>query len=329
MTQQQPEIPIVSSTPDSVSEAHRFSHNAMATTFEIFIVHDDARYAQQAANAAFGELDRLEAQLSRFIENSDISRINTLVAKQPLVIGPETFECLQLCAQIYADTNGAFDVTIGSLLACWLSDDKKTTRNPSQQQLNQARRHTGMHLVKMDEDRHTVQLLTDSVRIDLGGVGKGYALDRMAKLLGHWDIDIALIHGGASSVLALKAPPAVKGWSTTLSNPHNRKQILSRLYLQYRALSGSGLRKGAHIIDPRTAEPVEGKLATWASVRDAATSDVLSTAFMVMAPKEIEQYCSNHPDTLAMLVIEGPEKDSQQGKILRFGPWKKHQLPKK
>ena len=327
MTQQQPEIPIVSSIPDSVSGARRFSHNAMATTFEIFIVHSDTHYAQQAAYTAFDELDRLEAELSRFVENSDISRINTLVANQPLVIGLETFECLQLCARIYADTDGAFDVTIGSLLACWRDVDK-TTGTVSEEQLNQARQHTGMHLVKLDEDQHTVQLLTGSVQIDLGGIGKGYALDRMAKLLNHWDIDTALISGGASSVLALKPPPATKGWPITLGSPYNSKQTLAGLCLQNRALSGSGLQKGRHIIDPRTAKPVEGKLAAWASAAGAATSDALSTAFMVMAPEEVEQYCSNHPDTLAMLVIAGQDKDSQQGKILRFGLWEEGNLLK-
>jgi thiamine biosynthesis lipoprotein len=96
--------------------------------------------------------------------------------------------------------------------------------------------------------------------------------------------------------------------------------------LQGRALSGSGLQKGQHIIDPRTAQPVKGKRAAWASAPDAATADALSTAFMVMGPDEIRKYCSRHPDILAMIMLESQGKDPQKDKILHFGPWKKDDL---
>ena len=325
MTQRQPDISVVSGMPDSISGAHRFSHNAMATIFEMFIIHDDGRYAGQAANAAFGELDRLEAELSRFIENSDVSRINSLAAGQPLVVSLETFECLQLCARMYAETGGAFDVTVGGLWACWLGKDKKKLRNPTEEELKEALRHTGMKLIKLDEDRHTVELLSDSVKIDLGGIGKGYAVGKMANLLSDWDIDTALVSGGSSSVLALKGPEGAKGWPVTLGNPLNRKETLGRFYLQNRALSGSGLRKGEHIIDPRIGRPIKGKAGAWACTREVAKSDALSTAFMVMKPKEVEQYCSKHPDVLGMLIIEG-EGDLREGKIMRFGRWEEEQL---
>ena len=150
MTHPQPDISFIGSSWDSIPDAHRFSHNAMATVFEIIIIHKDAAYAQQAAWAAFDELDKLEQQLSRFVENSDISRINNLTANQPLVVGLAAFECLQLCASLYDQTNGAFDITIGSLMDCWLSEDK-TMRTPSKEQLKQARQRTGLHLIKLDE----------------------------------------------------------------------------------------------------------------------------------------------------------------------------------
>ncbi|GAG26710.1 unnamed protein product, partial [marine sediment metagenome] len=141
MTEPQPETPFVKSNSDLISAAHRFSHEAMATTFEIFILHPDTHYAEQAAWAAFDELDRLEEQLSRFIENSDISRINILATNQPLQIGLAAFECLQLSARIYTETNGAFDITVGTLMDCWLGDDK-TIHTPSKANFDIARRHT-------------------------------------------------------------------------------------------------------------------------------------------------------------------------------------------
>lgn len=287
----------------SINGVHRFCHEAMATTFEIYIQHDNNRYAQQAARAAFNELDRLEAELSRFIENSDISRINNLAAGRPVRIGLDAFECLQLSEKIYNETNGAFDVTTGSLLKCWLNKDK-TARTPNQAELDIARQNTGMNLIKLNETDFTVELLRSPMQIDLGGIGKGYALDKMAELLREWSIDIALLHGGFSSVLTLNAPVNTKGWPVTLSNPRNRKQTLAYLYLQNQAMSGSGLQWGQHIIDPRQAKPVEGKLIAWACAADAATADALSTAFMVMTPDEVEQYCLQHPQAQAWVIPE-------------------------
>ena len=327
MNQPQEEICFVKSDWDSIPGMQRFSHEAMATTFEVIILHEDARYAQQAAQAAFDELDRLEAELSRFIENSDISRINNLAPKKSLRVGLDAFESLLIGARIYDETNGAFDITIGTLLDCWLNEDK-TVHTPSKEQLNLARERTGIHLLELDEAEHTVQVPSNPVQIDLGGIGKGYAVDRMAELLRDWSIDTAVIHGGYSSVLALDAPSKTKGWPLTLSSPVNRKQTLAGLHLQGRALSGSGLQQGRHIIDPRTAQPVEGKRAAWACAADAATADALSTAFMVMSPDEVKKYCSNHPDTLAMIVLENGGKKAQKDRILRFGPWNEGDLLK-
>jgi len=309
---------ILTRLPNSPPGTHRFAHQAMGTIFEILIAHSDGAYAEQAAWAAFGELDRIEQQLSRYIENSDVSRINNLAANQPLRIGFDTYKCLRLSARIYAETNGAFDITIGSLLDCYRSG-----LAPSKHKLQLARQRTGMRLIELNETRHTVRLHTSQVQIDLGGIGKGYAVDRMAALLCDWSIDAALIHGGRSSVVALGAVPRTRGWVITLTNPSNRKETLARLDLRNRAISGSGLRKGRHIIDPRTAKPVEGKRAAWCCAPTAAITDALSTAFMVMSPAEVERYCARHPDTLAMIVVEAEEGEKQAVRVLRFGNWER------
>jgi len=325
MTQPREDIGIVKGDWASISGLHRFSHEAMTATFEIIIAHEDKRYAEQAAWAAFEMLEKLEQDLSRFIENSDISRIHNLSVGQSLQIGLETFECLQLSRRMHSETNGAFDITVGSLLRCWLNKDK-TLRRPSEEELNLARQRTGMGLLRLDETRYTIELLKDGVQVDLGGIGKGYAVDKIAELLREWSIDVALIHGGYSSVLALGAPQGTKGWLVTLSHPRNRKQTLARLVLENRAVSGSGLQRGRHIVDPRTARPVEAKSATWACARDAATTDALSTSFMIMSPDEVKQYCSRHRDVSAMLVMAQWGKEPRQEKILTFGRWKKSEL---
>ena len=305
----------------------RFSHEAMATTFEILILHEDERYARQAAAAAFDEVDRLEGELSRFLENSDIARINSLAAHQPLQLGLDAFACLRASAQMYAQTNGAFDVTVGSLVKCWRAEDG-SPRTPSPEELDRARLRTGTHLLELDEREHTVQLSASPVQVDLGGIGKGYAVDRVAELFGEWSIDTALISGGYSSILALEAPPGTSGWPLTLSDPEDHKHVLARPHLRAACLSGSGVQKGGHIISPRTGRPVQGRRAAWSSAPDATTADALSTAFMIMDLDEIRQYCSLHPDVLAMVILQQEGGQRQKDTILHFGRWDENVLLK-
>lgn len=327
MTEPEDNFDYIESDAAVIPGMKRFSHEAMATTFEVIVIHEDEKYARQAAAAAFEEVNRLEAELSRFIDNSDISRINNLPANKPLLLGLDAFQCLQLSCQIYAETEGAFDVTIGPLLNCWRNKDG-SPRIPSREEVNRARQRTGTNLLQLDEDKYTIELLAAPIQIDLGGIGKGYAVDRMAELLREWSIDTALISGGYSSVLALDGPAGTKGWPLTISNPIQRKEILARPHLTERALSGSGLKKGQHIIDPRSMRPVKGKIAAWSSAPDAAKADALSTAFMVMSPQQIEQYCSKNPDIMAMIMLQNPENKPPKGMILHFGHWKENELLK-
>lgn len=308
----------------SVPDVHRFGHQAMATTFEIIVQHEDKVYARQAADAAFDVLDRIERELSRYIENSDVARINNLPAGTPLLLGLDTFECLQLCAAVSADTKGAFDVTVGLLLDCWRDADKKP-RIPSQEELAFARERTGMSLLRLDEGRYTVELASSPVRVDLGGVGKGYGVDRMGDSLRDWSIERALIHGGFSSVLAMEAPRGAAGWPVTLSDPSQdrERRILARLNLRNTAVSGSGVQKGGHIIDPRVARPIEGKIAAWSVTPDAATGDALSTAFMVMTVDEVRDYCALRPAVAGLLIVPA---DGTSERIVAVGPWRQEEL---
>jgi thiamine biosynthesis lipoprotein len=295
MTKPSKEIPMIQFQGKIPHNAYRFSHNSMATVFEIFAIHDDAVYVEQAVWEAFRELDRLELELSRFIENSDISRINNLKANQSTQIGLETFECLKQCAQLTSQTDGAFDITAGS--------------------------NTSMNLLQLDESDFSVKLLANSIHIDLGGFGKGYAIDSMAKLFREWDIECVLIHGGRSSVLALAEPPGEKGWPVTLSDPAQSGQILSHVYLKHRAVSASGLEKGHHIINLRTGKSIKDRLAAWASTSGAATSDALSTAFMVMTPEKIEEYCQRNPDTQGLVILKNRATGEKWNPVLKFGNW--------
>lgn len=281
----------------------------MGTTFEIVVHGEEQTYARQAARAAFRELRGLEEELSRFIPCSDVAQINRLRAGEVVRVGPATLECLELARRVHSETNGAFDVTIGPLLACWLAEDG-TARTPTDDDLAEARARTGMSLLSIQPGEHMVGLERDGVVVDLGGIGKGYAVDRLAEFLRDWEIGDALIHSGESTALAMGS------WSVAIRDPGAQAEGLERFSLRDRALSGSGIAlHGAHILDPRTGRPAGGKLATWAAAPNAALSDALSTAFMVMSPDEVGAYCAVHPEVSAILLSE-----SGAGReVIRFG----------
>jgi len=155
---------------------HRSIHTAMATTFEVVIAGETAEYARQAAAAAFGEISRVEQVLSRFLEHSDVSRINRLAPGESTRIGVEAFECLELAATIHADTAGAFDATVGPLVTLW-QGARARGDTPSEEALAEARARVGMDLLELDAREYRVRVKVQGVQVDLGleyrsGVGK-------------------------------------------------------------------------------------------------------------------------------------------------------------
>ncbi|MBN2456488.1 MAG: FAD:protein FMN transferase [Sedimentisphaerales bacterium] len=299
---------------------HTFSHGAMGTGFEVYISGVSDTYAQQSAQAGFAELDRLELELSRFIENSDVSRINNFAGKGPIEIGADTFESLETALRLFRQTDGAFDITIGALRDCW-QDKNGTLLNPSREQIELAGRCTGSNLIRLDSQRHTAQILAEGVNIDLGGIGKGYALDKMAEVFKQWGISSALINGGCSSVLALNPVHKQKGWPLSFSNMSAPKQILRRVYLNNCALGSSSLEYGPHIFDSRMARPAERtSRAVWVRSADAASADALSTAFMVMSIDEINEYCKKNTKVSAIAAIPKGDKCTDV-QLLTFGNW--------
>ncbi len=301
----------------SLGDLPRFAHAAMATEFEILVSHSDPCYGRQAAQAAFEVLDRLEQELSRFIETSDVARINKARAGEPIAVGPAALECLRIAARLSVETSGAFDVTAGGLVDLWRRRDHMSPPI-SEKELRIARRRTGMHLLDVNLAAHTVRVRRTGVCVDLGGIGKGFALDRMAESLRVWEIDAALLHSGRSTALAFGAPAPLPCWPVSLTHPETGCEVLGPFALTHGAVSGSGLRKGLHIIHPRTGWPVQGNRAAWSFAPTAAEADALSTAFMVMSESEVAAYCAQHPEAAAIISPDGAA-DRAKPFLLRFG----------
>jgi len=291
-----------------VTDMHRFQHAAMAAQFEIRCTCADGGYARQAARAAFAEVDRLELQLSRFVENSDITRINHLLPGESAVVSFETMQCLRLASLIHLETGGAFDIALGTgFETLELLAEQFTVRGgpPSLRELPPS-----PFGLRRDESRATDQGFV-GVRLDLGALGKGYAVDRIADVLEDWEINEVLIDAGSSSVLALEPPAGEEAWPLTISDPADSGAILARISARQRALGASGIRKSDHIVNPLTRAPVRSRQAAWVSaprvalaaisrradVDDSPTAvaDALSTAFMISPVEEIAAYCETHP----------------------------------
>jgi len=303
---------VVDCGSQTIQDAHHFAHEAMATVFEIYITDDDETYARQGAQAAFAEVDRLELEMSRFISNSDISRLNDAVSGETVGLGMDVFECLSRAREMHDKTSGAFDISVGALYSCWLNDDR-TLRQPSDEELARACELTGLDHLKLNEEDFSAEVLTEGVQFDLGGIGKGYAAEKMAEILREWSLGQALVLAGASSVLSVSVPEGMTGWPIKLRHPGDREDVLARFELTEGAISGSGNQKGQHIIDVRSVEgvPVEGRLAAWAMAPDAVAADALSTAFMMLSAGDIDDYCLANPGTAAIIVPHvGSEKSS-------------------
>ena len=270
---------------------HRFTCHAMATAFDVFINRDDAdeTYAAQAASAVFDEIRRLEDELSRFRASSDIYRLGQLQAGESLIVGMAAWDCLSLAKAMHQETSGAFDITIGPLMALFVTHDGEP-RKVSKEVLEQARQVIGSHRFDLDEDSMRVTVHASNMIFDLGAMGKGYTLDQCADLLQDWKIANFVLNAGDSTILAIGAPSGKEAWPLTLGGG------VKPLALSNRAVSGSGFAvQGAHIMNPRLFAPVPVRnRRTYAIAPTAALSDALSTAFMVMEPDEIAALCARY-----------------------------------
>src|SRR6266542_5810116 len=223
----------------------RFSRRAMATTFEIVVPFDTPR-ASEAANAALDEIDRLEAQLTVYRDSSEVSRLNQLAPYTNLVVEDGLFELLETSARLHKESEGAFDVTAGALIKAW-GFFRGPRRVPSEEERAQALERVGMQHVVLDRGGRSVRYLKLGLEINLGSIGKGYALDCVAALLrNEWNLTSALLHGGHSSVYAIGMPPGDRGtrasgsgWSVGLRHPWDPEKSLGVVRLRDRALGTS------------------------------------------------------------------------------------------
>ena len=258
-----------------MAQIHQFNHRAMATHFQVRIANEERTYAAQAAQAALDLLDWLESRLSRFRPNSDIAQVAQLAPGEKMRLSEPAFACLEVAKRIERLTHGAFSATPAAL-------------------------QTQATLPQWDllPEEFSIRCLSGQLQFDLGAIGKGFALDRMAELLRQWDCPSFLLVAGGSSILAGNPPNDTAGWSCGLGDD----DAPQRFFLTHASLSGSGLAvKGQHILDPRTGRPAFRQNRAWVLADTAAESDAFSTACMVLSEPELEEVLAQQHSWLVFL----------------------------
>lgn len=287
------------------------NRTAMACRFEVTLpMSDQAGVA--VANDALNQIDRLEAQLSVFRESSEVSRINRQASTEAVRVEDLLFNLLTLSKKLHRDTDGTFDITSGPLTRCW-GFLKREGRVPSTDELESARLLVGSDQLLLDDEARTIRFLRAGLEVNLGSIGKGYALDRVVSSIRD-RIPIALLNAGASSICAIGAGYRDEGWNLGLRHPCNKNQRMATLRLRDCALSTSGSdeqffehngQRYGHIIDPRSGWPAQGVTSVSVVASSGAMSDALATAFYIGGRDLAERYCATHRQVLVMMLERG------------------------
>jgi thiamine biosynthesis lipoprotein len=285
----------------------------MATRFELVLHGDDAVHLRAAGEQALNEIDRLENQLSLYRPQSELADVNRRAANEPVKITPSLFNLLTRAKQLSADTSGAFDITVAPLVECW-GFISGTGQLPDSETLAAARAKVGMQLVELDQSHTTVRFRRDGVMLDLGAIGKGYAVQQAAELLLEAGVTSALLHGGTSSIYAIGHPPEAETWLVAIENHADPTQPpIATIPLKDESLSVSAVwgksfsahgRSYGHVLDPRTGEPTSAALLAAVVVPSATDADALSTALLTLGPSGLETICHLQPNARALVLFE-------------------------
>ncbi|GIW92979.1 MAG: FAD:protein FMN transferase [Pirellulaceae bacterium] len=305
-----------------------FSRPAMASQFQVFLNAGQYAGCEDAAGHALDAVAQLEDQLSVFIESSDLSRINRLAYPGPVSVEARLFELLLFARHLNQSTNGAFDISASPLWRLW-GFARRSGQVPRAEQLAEALARVGNEHWACHEPDRSVQFFKPGVELNLGSIGKGYALDVAACRLLESGIHDFLLNGGHSSVLAWGNRSGCDGWLVGLAHPFIAARRLGLIRLRHGALGTTstarqffyhqGKRLG-HVLDPRTGYPVDHWCSVTVLAPCATAADALATAFFVMQRDEIHQYCRQHPELGVILVRAGRRAGEWEVETIQVEP---------
>jgi len=244
--------------------------DAMGSTFTVELYGYDRVAMETAADAALAEARRLDEMLSNYKPDSEWSEVNRSAADGPVKVSPELFRLLAACLEYSRQSDGAFDISVGPLMKVW-GFYRGTGHLPHRAEVMAAMAKVGYRHVHQDPAAQTVWFDRPGVELDPGGIGKGYAVDRMVGVLRQSGIEIALVAASGSSIYGMGAPPSEpRGWRVDIRNPREPSHTAAEAFLKDESMSTSGSyekffraegRVYAHIMDPRTGYPAQGSLS--------------------------------------------------------------------
>jgi FAD:protein FMN transferase len=246
------------------------SLDTMGTTITVVVYGQDRFKLQAAVESSLEEAKRLEELLSNYRPDSEWSRVNRSASKGPVQVSKELFDLLAACMRYSEASDGAFDITVGPLMKIW-GFYKGSGRFPHRAEIKGVMTRIGYRNVLLDRQAQTVRFRRPGVELDPGGIGKGYAVDRMAEILLQGGVRSGLITAGSSSIYAIGVPPNdSRGWHLAIRHPKDAGKTVQDVYLKDESMSTSGNyekffrangRLYSHIMDPRTGYPAEGMLS--------------------------------------------------------------------
>ncbi|MFM7234073.1 MAG: FAD:protein FMN transferase [bacterium] len=312
----------------SASEARWMlaSRQAMGTYFEIRL-SAFTLMGVPLAERCFDQIDSLEMQMTIYRDDSEIASLNAAFENHPVSIEPRLYDLLKLAKAIHLGTDGAYDITTGALSRAW-GFVKGPKRVPSADEITKALRQTGMRHLLFDDAKTTIASTCPGLEINLGSIGKGYAIDRVVELIRQhpWPTS-AMVHGGRSSLYALghQVGSFFEPWRIALHNPVDPANPLVELLLSNQAVGTSGgtfqsfVDDGkvyGHIIDPRTGIPPVGPLSVTVIAPTAAEADALSTAFYLTGPRVAWRMIQNRADVAAIFLRRAADDQESDVEIL-------------
>lgn len=290
---------------------HEGTRLSMACVYTIVAYGPDARTLPSIVEGALDEVDRIDRLMSHYRPESPLSRLNREAASGPLTVDPELFDFLAECLRYSRESGGAFDVTVGPLMKAW-GFFRGEGRLPGEAELSEVREKVGYGHVTLRAPERTIQFERPGVELDLGGIAKGYAVDRAVSVLRSHGIAAALVSAGGSTIYGLGAPPGRRGWEVTIQDPSHANRAARKIALRDRALSVSGSYEksfevaGArygHIMDPRTGRPVTDVLSVAVLTASGTAGDALDDAFFVLGVAGSREYLKRLPPTEALLFL--------------------------